>query len=196
MIRGRMRWREGATLLGIGLTMTCTLPEEGFAHPNPGTSAWQGIHKEDFASRTYRTLLRNQKDLQLSPEQVRTIESQSIDYAKTRIRNDAAVSLAEVDVRALLTNPRSELSSIETALQQSATAQTLARLERVKAIRTVLAVLTPEQQDLWRAQIRGRHRHGHSDHPCEKTMATVETSNAQKRPYPEARLSVPQLRLE
>lgn len=114
--------------------MTCIPPVEGSTHSDLGISAWSWIHKEGFANLTYRSLLHNQKDLLVSPEQVRMIDNQSVDYARRRIRNDAAVSLAQVDVRALLTNPPSVLPPIETVLQQSATAQIHARVECVNAI--------------------------------------------------------------
>jgi len=154
-------WGFGAILLGMGLTAVMLMPNESWADPRTESySSHHGEHKRDFAGRTFRALLRDQQDLHLSPDQVGKIEALATDYARTRIRNEAAEQLAEVDVRALIRNEQSDISAIEAALRKSESAQTTARLDRVKAIRAGLAVLTPEQRDLWRAKMREHHREG------------------------------------
>jgi Spy/CpxP family protein refolding chaperone len=150
---------------GIGLAAVLLVPSEGRSHPGPGGASFHyGGHQKDFASRTFRLLLHNQKDFNLSAEQVGKIESLAADYAKTRIRNQAAVELAEVDVRSLIKNPQSELSAIEAALRKSEAATTIERLDRVKAIRTALAVLTPEQRESWKTKMRAPRHHGDGHH--------------------------------
>ncbi len=163
----KRRWSITVILMGIGLAGMVFLPAEGRTDPGWGQSfSHHREHKRDFASRTFHALLHDQKDLNLSAEQVGKIESLAADYAKTRIQNRAAVELAEVDVRSLIKNPQSDLSAIEAALQKSEGAKTSERLDRVKAIRTVLAVLTAEQRDAWRTKMHERHGEGHRGRTC------------------------------
>lgn len=166
-IRAYMR-RLGiaACFLGVGLTAALFFPIESRANQTPGNYSSHGKHGEDFASRTFRTLLRSQKELNLSPEQTDKIEAQAIDYAKTRIRDEAEVKLANVDLSALIRNTQSDLPSIEAALRKSEHAKTLARLDRVKAIRAVVVVLTPKQRDSWRARMKDRYREGRQGRMC------------------------------
>ncbi len=169
MLQTRLyRWAMPLCVAGIGLAAVLLVPSESRSHSGSGgMSFYHGGHQTDFASRTFRVLLHDQKDFHLSAEQVGKIESLASDYAKTRIRNQAASELAEVDVRSLIKNPQSELSAIEAALRKSEAATTTERLERVKAIRTALAVLTPEQRDSWKTKMRAHHhRDGHHGPTC------------------------------
>jgi Spy/CpxP family protein refolding chaperone len=161
------RWGRASVLLGVGLAGVLFAPVEGRADPGPGTYLSQfREHKRDFAGRTFHALLRDQMDLNLSPEQVGAIEDLAKDYAKTRIRDEAEVQLAEVDAFALIENQQSDLAAIETALHKSESAKTTARLDRVKAIRAATAVLTPEQHEMWRIRTRERHWEGRHGRAC------------------------------
>src|SRR5919106_711217 len=86
-------------LLSIALLTTAfILPSEANANPRGGhAQQWGG--KSDFAGRILHSLLREQKELNLSEEQVGKIKAIAVDYAKTRIRGEAEAKLAEVDVR-------------------------------------------------------------------------------------------------
>jgi len=108
-------------------------------------------------------LLRHKKDLGLSAEQSAKIKAISTDYTKTRIREEADLKLAEVDVRTLVHDEKAELPAIETAMKKSESAHTALRLEGVKALRTATAVLTPEQHEKWRAIRMERHREGYGE---------------------------------
>ena len=147
----------GAMFLAGGLT----LPSEGRADGSHGFSSHHGHrgHK-DFVAHALRRLLHNQQDLNLSEEQVGKIKSIAMDYAKTRIRDKAEVKLAEVDVRALIFDEKSELSSIEAAMRKAESAKTTLRLDGVKTMRAAKAVLTPEQREKWRASMWKKHRDG------------------------------------
>jgi Spy/CpxP family protein refolding chaperone len=155
-------WRHVRTgpqmvvMLSIALLTTAfILPSEARANPR---QHWEG--KSDFASRILHSLLREQKELNLSEEQVGKIRAIAVDYARTRIRGEAEAKLAEVDVRSLVFDQKAELPALESAMKKSESAKTALRLERVKALRAAAAVLTPEQLDKWRASMRDRHRDG------------------------------------
>lgn len=161
------QWTKVASMATLGLAVVLLWPPAGDANVGVRSHGpYQLEHKKDFASRTFWTLLHEQKELKLSADQVGKLKALAADYAKTRIRNHAAVELAEVDVRSLITNQQSELSVIETALQNSATAATTERLDRVKAIRMALALLTPEQRDIWNARMHERYSNRHQGLVC------------------------------
>ena len=153
------RWTVTLCFLGMGLSGLLLFPMEGSTDPG-GTLSHHGEHQRDVASWTFRLLLHAQKDINLSADQVGRIEALALDYAKTRIRNRAAVELAEVDVRAFIKNPQSELSAIEAALHKSESMNTAERLDRVKAIRAALTVLTSDQREAWRIRMHERHKDG------------------------------------
>jgi hypothetical protein len=98
------------------------------------------------------------KGLGLSAAQTEDITIQSADYEKSRIRAQAELDLAEVDVELLAANEEADLSAIEDALAKSEAARTSTRLESIKARRAVLAALTPEQRQEWQNRIDERIR--------------------------------------
>ena len=146
----------GAMVLGLILAAGGLLPMESWANRD-GWSSHRGGHG-DFAGRLLHRLLRDQKDLNLSEEQVGKIKAIAVDYAKTRIKGEAEVELADVDVRVLAFDQKSDMAAIEGAVRKSETAKTALRLERIKALRAAGAVLTPEQREKWRANMMERHR--------------------------------------
>jgi len=167
MLQTRLsRWTVTMCVAGIGLAAVLLVPNEGYADSGGGTWFRHWEQKKDFASRTFRLLLQDHKDFNLSSEQVGKLEGLAADYARTRIRNRAAVDLAEVDVKALMKNPQSELSALEAALRKSEMATMTERLDRVKAVRTALAVLTPDQREGWKARMRERHHDRHPGSTC------------------------------
>lgn len=164
-----MRRRAGITTMMVAAVLlagTLILPSEGRTDQGPGFHR-HGQGKGDFASHVLHGLLREQKDLNLSDEQVGKLKAMAIEYAKNRIRGEAEVKLAEVDVRALVFDEKAEMASIEAAMHKSEAAQTALRVERVKAIRAAVAVLTPEQREKWRAGMRERHRESRDRHAAE-----------------------------
>lgn len=162
-----------ATILLAG---ALALPPEGRADGGCGMSSHHGHrgHK-DFVGHALRGLLREQKELNLSEEQVGKLKAITLDYTKARIRGKAEVKLAEVDVRALVFDENAEMGSIETAMRKAESAKTALRLESVKAMRAAKAVLTPEQREKWRAAMKERHRHGRSGGEYGRERASEES---------------------
>ena len=160
--------------LGAVLTWVVCVSPEVWAEPRPemrrDLHSGHGGGMPDFAGHSLHRLLRHKKDLGLSDEQRAKIKAISTDYAKTRIREEADFKLAEVDVRTLVRDEKTELSAIETAMRKAESARTVLRLEGVKTLRAAAAVLTPEQREKWRALRMERHRGSarsgeHSDGP-------------------------------
>jgi Spy/CpxP family protein refolding chaperone len=153
--------------IGVLLTWVVCVPAEVRAD-NPSQRMVRGGHPEhgramhDFVGHSLHRLLRHGKDLGLSQEQRAKIKAIATDYTKTRIREEADLKLAEVDVRTLIHDEKAELSAIEAALKKSESTHTALRLDGVKALRATAAVLTPEQREKWRAIRMERHGERHA----------------------------------
>jgi Spy/CpxP family protein refolding chaperone len=125
------------------------LPGVVFADPDE--------HHPDFVMHALWGLLYHQKDLNLSEDQVSKIKSLKLTYAKTHIKDEAEVKLAKVEALALKMDDKSEMGAIEAALQ---------KLERVKAMRSAMAVLTPEQRQQWKLQLMKLAKKLHEKERC------------------------------
>lgn len=151
-----------SVILGIGalLASVVGIPPQVLADQSPGGMRGHSEYRgaiPDVAGRSLHKLLRHKKDLGLTEEQSAKLKALSVDYAKTRIREEADFKLAEVDVRTLVRDEKADLSAIETAMKKAESARTVLRLEGVKTLRAATAVLTPEQREKWRAGMTERH---------------------------------------
>jgi periplasmic protein CpxP/Spy len=122
----------------------------------------RGRAMHDFVGAALHGLMRYEKELGLSEGQSSKVRTIATEYAKSRIRGEADLKLAELDVRTLIFNEKTELPAIKSALRKSESARTALRLEGVKALRAAAAVLTPEQREKWhQGMMRGMmHRGG------------------------------------
>jgi len=154
--------------IGVLLTWVVCIPREVRAD-DPSQMMMRGGHPEhgrtmhDFVGHSLHRLLRHGKDLGLSQEQRAKIKAIATDYTKTRIREEADLKLAEVDVRTLIHDEKADLAAIETALKKSESTHTALRLDGVKALRAAAAVLTPEQREKWRAIRMARRGERHAE---------------------------------
>lgn len=114
------------------------------------------------------------KGLGLSEAQTENITIQSADHEKARIRAQAELDLAEVDVELLATNEKADLGAIEDALAKSEAARTSTRLEGIKARRAMLAVLTPEQRQEWQNRIDEQIRRKGRDRGADSRRSSGE----------------------
>src|SRR5712691_13422073 len=121
--------------LGAWLTWFVCVPTEVRADDpsqrmmRGGQPGHHGRAVHEFVGHSLHRLLRHGKDVGLSQEQRAKIKAITTDYTKTRIREEADLKLAEVDVRTIVHNEKAELSAIETALKKSESAHTALRLE-------------------------------------------------------------------
>lgn len=102
---------------------------------------------EDFVIATLTALIRHKKEFGLSGEQVTEVKSLLHEYEKSRLVYEADFMVAELHVQTLIQDDTAALSDIEAACRKSEKAQTALRLEGVKTLRVVEALLTPEQRE-------------------------------------------------
>jgi protein CpxP len=93
-----------------------------------------------------RHLLKHEKEIGLTAEQVAKLKEMQLNLDKTRIKSEADIQVAERELKALTDDEKSDLAAIEVKLKQSGDLQAGLRMTSVKARRDVLALLTPEQR--------------------------------------------------
>lgn len=93
-----------------------------------------------------RHLLKHEKEIGLTAEQVTKLKEIQLNLDKTRIKAEADIQVAERELRALTDDEKSDLGAIEAKLKQSEDLQVGLRMTSIKTKREVLSLLTPEQR--------------------------------------------------
>lgn len=136
------------------------------AEPDTAKGMSRGSHSDhdrsahNFVNQTFHMLFRQAKELGLTDEQQAKLKSLSTDYDKAKIRGEADLKLAEVDVQALAHDEKADMAAIEAAIRKSETAHANLRLEGIKTVRAAYAALTPEQKEKLRSSRAMRHGDG------------------------------------
>lgn len=133
----------------VSLTLgTSGLWAEGYGkegHAGGGHSAMGGM-MHSSAGHLIRHLLKHEKDIGLTAEQVAKLKDIQLNLDKTRIKAEADIQVAERELKALTDDEKSDLGAIEAKLKQSEDMQVGLRLTSIKTKRDVLGLLTPEQR--------------------------------------------------
>lgn len=118
-------------------------------HAGGGHSAMGGHGMGMMHSSTghlIRHLLKHEKEIGLTGDQVAKLKEMQLNLDKTRIKSEADIQVAERELRSLLEDEKSDLGAVEAKLKQSEDLQVGLRMASFKARRDVLALLTPEQR--------------------------------------------------
>lgn len=137
-----------ALMLGLGISGVWA-NEPGYGHAG-GHSAMGGYGKGMMHSGTghlIRHLLKHEKDIGLTADQVAKLKDLQLSLDKARIKAEAEIQIAERELKALTDDEKSDIAAIEAKLKQSEDLQVGLRLTSIKMRRDVLAVLTPEQRE-------------------------------------------------
>ena len=143
-----------------------------FAWADGGAACREGAHAMGMArhamsghggmtSHGLRSLLKHQQDLGLTEDQVTKLKALALDQDRAQIRAHADVQVANRELRALVTDDKTELSVIEAKIKERESFEAKLSFMRIKAKRDLYAVLTPEQrekQNALRHQMRQMHR--------------------------------------
>jgi Spy/CpxP family protein refolding chaperone len=114
-----------------------------------------------------RHLLKHEKEIGLSADQVTKLKDIQLNLDKTRIKSEADIQVAERELRALTDDEKSDLGAIEAKLKQSEDLQVQLRMTSIKTRREVLALLTPEQRAKEKAEhekMMQQHKEGGKGH--------------------------------
>jgi periplasmic protein CpxP/Spy len=154
---GMMLGLSAALALAFGLS-TVQANEYGYGkegHASGGHSAMGGHGMGMMHSSTghlIRHLLKHEKEIGLSADQVTKLKEMQLNLDKTRIKSEADIQVAERELRALLEDEKSDLGAVEAKLKQSEDLQVGLRMASFKARRDVLALLSPEQRTKEKAE--------------------------------------------
>jgi Spy/CpxP family protein refolding chaperone len=108
-------------------------------------------------------LLRHKHQLNLSDEQVTRLKALSLERDVAAIKAHAEVMLAARELRALVSDEKSELSIIEAKVNEQEQLEGKLKMIGIKAKRDAYGILTPEQRDKLKA-LREQMRHGYRSH--------------------------------
>lgn len=87
------------------------------------------------------------KELELSDKQVTDLKSIKMDFQKGKIRKEADLKIAELELKGLMHDDDAPIKNIEAKLKAAAKLKTDMKLSHIKAFREAKALLTPEQME-------------------------------------------------
>jgi len=119
------------------------------------------------AGHLIRHLLKHEKEIGLTADQVTKLKDIQLNLDKTRIKSEADIQVAERELKALTDDEKSDLKAVEAKLRQSEDMQVALRMTSIKTRRDVMALLTPEQRAKEKAEhekMMQQHKEGGKGH--------------------------------
>lgn len=121
--------------------------KEGHAGSGHGSMGGPGMGMmHSSAGHLIRHLLKHEKNIGLTADQVAKLKEIQLNLDTTRIKAEADIQVAERELKALTDDEKSDLGAIEAKLKQSEDLQVGLRMTSIKTKREVLGLLTPEQR--------------------------------------------------
>ena len=119
------------------------LPEtmRGMGTPGPWVYG-RGGHEGPLIT----TMLYWKEQLELTPEQQRSLRELRANFEKESIRRTSEIDVAELELKGLLEQDTPDLVKVEAQVKQVALLQSDLRVARIKTIEAGKALLTPEQR--------------------------------------------------
>jgi periplasmic protein CpxP/Spy len=162
-------------MLGFGVQPSLADPERGYSHASSdehgccaemmghmgsmGNMGHMGHMGHDVHSADHlRHLLKHQKEIGLTEEQVKKLKAIELDFDRGWIKSDAEIHVAERELLALVEDEKTDLSAIEAKVKQSGMLEVGLRMLAFKARHDALGVLTPEQREKGKAAHENRMR--------------------------------------
>jgi protein CpxP len=121
-------------------TKSCDGEHSGYGHH--GETTGQYLHR----------ILRDRKEIGLTPEQVTKLRAQLLDLTRKRIRAEAEIQVANLEAAALANDEKADLSAIEAKVKLSEDLEKELRMAAIKTKREAMAGLTPEQRTKGQAE--------------------------------------------
>lgn len=118
-----------------------------------------GHGKAYGAGHFLRHLLKHQKEIGLTEDQVARLKAIHLELDRTRIRIEAEVLVAERELATMVQDDKTDLAAIEAKVKQSEALEAGLRLAAIKAKRDAMALLTPEQREKEQSEHEKMMRH-------------------------------------
>jgi Spy/CpxP family protein refolding chaperone len=116
----------------------------GGGHSSMGSHGMGMMHSS--AGHLIRHLLKHEKEIGLTADQVAKLKDIQLNLDKARIKSEADIQVAERELKALTDDEKSDMGAIEAKLKQSEDLQVALRMTSIKTRREVMGLLTPEQR--------------------------------------------------
>ncbi|MDH5639741.1 MAG: hypothetical protein OEY28_00495 [Nitrospira sp.] len=122
--------------------------------------------QDDHGAQYVKHLLKHAKEIGLTPEQIAKLKAMQLDLKRTDVRLDAEISIAQLELHALLEEEQADLSAIQAKVDQLKKSEGAHLIAEVKGKREAMALLTAEQREKDRAHLEhmkseGGHGGGH-----------------------------------
>lgn len=151
MRNGMFAWMTTVVMVlawGVWGVMESRANEPGYGYGGHGRMSGYG---KSFAhggtGHLIRHLLKHEKDIGLTADQVAKLKELQLNLDKARIKAEADIQITEREIKALMEDEKADLAAIEAKLKQSADQRVALRMTAIKMRRDVLNVLTPEQRE-------------------------------------------------
>jgi Spy/CpxP family protein refolding chaperone len=139
-------------MLGWSVQSSLADPEHGYSR---GYSAGHGCCEEMMGHMGHyahsadhlQHLLKHQKEIGLTEEQVKKLKAIDLDYDRARIKAEADIHIAERELQSLVGDEKTDLAALEVKVKQSEMLEVGLRMSAFKARQDALAVLTSEQRE-------------------------------------------------
>ena len=137
------------TIVGLGVASVFALTvgmssvwanEPGYGKEGYGSGGHGKGMMHNSTGQLIRHLLKNEKDIGLTAEQVTKLKEMQLNLDKTRIKTEADIQVAERELRSLTEDEKSDLGAIEAKLKQSSDLQVGLRMTSIKSRRDVYAL--------------------------------------------------------
>ncbi len=103
--------------------------------------------QEEQCGRYLTHLLKHAKEFGLTSEQIGKVKAVQLDCKRTEARMEAEITIAQLELQALLEEEQADLSLIRTKVDQLKKAEGELLLAAIKGKREAVALLTPEQRE-------------------------------------------------
>lgn len=157
-------------MLGLGVQPSLADPEQGYSHAKYSEHGccekMMGHMGHDAHSADHlRHLLKHQKEIGLTEEQVKKLKAIELDFDRGRIKTDAEIDISERELRALVEDEKTGLSAIEAKVTQSKMLEVKLRMLAFKARHDAIEILTPDQREKGKAAHDNRRQEMMGGHP-------------------------------
>lgn len=142
-------------LLAIGalILLAGTSPNVVGADEKDGGDRSQKCAMHQKSTEHYlRHLLKHEKEIGLTADQISKLKAIQLDLARTRIKTEADIQMSELDLAALTEDEQADLSAIESKVKESELLEAGLRVAAIKAKRDAVSLLTPEQREKEKAE--------------------------------------------
>lgn len=165
-----------AGLFTVAMGTAVSANEPGYGHGGGKEGYGGGGHgmmgggmgmMHSSAGHLIRHLLKHEKEIGLTADQVTKLKDIQLNLDKTRIKSEADIQVAERELKALTDDEKSDLKAIEAKLRQSEDMQVALRMTSIKTRREVLGLLSPEQRAKEKAEhekMMQQHKEGGKGH--------------------------------